>query len=106
MTTPLTQMTVGELLSSLRDITLIFSMLTVGWKVRAWVQPGIDFFKRANKFFDLGEAHIQRVEAGMNVLLNNHLHHIQSDLGHLSGRQPRDMFAQANMDSPKDTTEV
>ena len=87
--TPLSQMSVGELLSSLRDITLILSMLTIGWKARAWIQPGIDFFKRANKFFDLGEAHIQRVESGMQILLNNHLSHIQSDLGHLSGREPR-----------------
>lgn len=86
---PISQMTVGELLSSLRDTIFIFGVPYLGWKARGWVQPGIDFFKRANKFFDLGEAHIRRVESGMQVLLNNHLSHIQSDLGHLSGREPR-----------------
>jgi hypothetical protein len=87
--TPFSQMSVGEFISSIRDIIFIFGTLTVGWKVRSWVQPVFDFFKRTNEFFDLSEAHIKRVESGMQVLLNNHLSHIQSDLGHLSGREPR-----------------
>lgn len=87
--TPFSQMSVGDLISSLRDITLILTTLTVGWKLRSWVQPVIDFVKRADRFFTLGEAHIIRVEDGMNKLLNNHLDHIQADLGHLSGREVR-----------------
>lgn len=88
---PISQMQVGELISSVRDMVFVLGVPYLGWKARAWVQPGIDFFKRANKFFDLGETHMQKVEVGMQVLLNNHLSHIQSDLGHISGRQPRDL---------------
>jgi hypothetical protein len=88
--TSLEQMSVGEAISSLRDIVFILGILLFGWKIRGWVQPGIDFFKRANRFFDIGEQHIQRVESGMQMLLNNHLTHIQSDLGHISGRSRRD----------------
>lgn len=99
--TPISQMTVGELISSIRDLTVILGTLTIGWKVRSWVQPLVDFFKRANTFFDMGEKHIQRVEAGMNVLLNNHLHHIQADLGHISGRDMRP-FVQVEAEKPQD----
>lgn len=104
--TPLSQMTLGELLSNLRDITVILGTLTIGWKLRSWLQPLYDFFKRANKFFELSESHIQRVESGMQVLLNNHLSHIQSDLGHISGREPRTaMFAQDSHDDKSDVSE-
>jgi hypothetical protein len=89
MVTPLTQMTVGEALSSIRDIALICGMVIAGWKARSWIQPFLDTVKKANKFFDAGEKHMQIVESGMQMLLNNHLHHIESDLGHISGRQVR-----------------
>jgi hypothetical protein len=87
--TPLSEMNVGELISNLRDITITVATLTIGWKARSWIQPIVEFFKRANEFFDRSEAHIQKVESGMQVLLNNHLSHIQSDLGHISGRELR-----------------
>jgi len=105
---PLSQMQVGELISTIRDAVFILGVPYLGWRARAWVQPGIDFFKRANKFFELGETHMQKVEAGMQVLLNNHLSHIQSDLGHISGREPREsIYAQdLHVDEPTETTEV
>ena len=108
MSTPISQMNVGELISSLRDLIFILGMLTVGWKVRAWVQPVIDFFHRANEFFDRSEVHIQRVESGMQMLLNNHLSHIQSDLGHISGREVRGAVyaVDSHDDKPEDQIQL
>ena len=102
---PFNQLPLGEVISSLRDIVFILGVLTIGWKIRSWIQPIIEFFERANEFFDRSEAHIERVESGMKVLLNNHLSHIQSDLGHLSGREPRNSFyTQDFHDDPPDET--
>jgi len=106
MSIPISQMNVGELISSLRDVVFILGMLTVGWKVRSWVQPVIDFFHRANEFFDRSEEHIQRVESGMQMLLNNHLSHIQSDLGHISGREVRGAIFVDSDDKPDDQIQL
>lgn len=99
--TPLSQMTIGELISTIRDTVFILGVPYLGWKARSWIQPAIDFFKRANSFFDLSEAHIRRVESGMRVLLNNHLSHIQSDLGHISGRVPRGFAYTSDMEGDR-----
>jgi hypothetical protein len=110
--TPFSQLPLGEVISSLRDVIFILGVLTIGWKIRAWLQPVIEFFKRANEFFDRSEAHIDKVESGMQVLLNNHLSHIQSDLGHLSGREIRgsaytvDQHFEDPLDKYKDREEV
>lgn len=78
--TPISQMTIGEAISSIRDITLVFGVLVIGWKARSWVQPAIDFFNNANTFmFD--------VRRDMQTLLTNHLSHIEADLKHMSGRR-------------------
>lgn len=76
---PIDQMTIGQLASTLRDLTVVVSVVTIGWKTRSWLQPVFDFFKRANAFMTL-------MEHNMNVLLNNHIKHIESDVRRMSGR--------------------
>ena len=73
-------MTIGELASTLRDLMIVVSMVTIGWKTRDWFQPIFDFFKRANTF-------MTSMERNMDVLLNNHMKHIESDIRRMSGRE-------------------
>lgn len=83
----LNTITVGDAVSTLRDIGFLIALVVIGWKSRSWVQPGVEFFKRANNFFSLGEEHMRLMEINMQTLLNNHLSHIESDLKRLSGRE-------------------
>lgn len=78
--------TVSQLLSGARDIVLIVGTLGIGWKLRAWVQPGIDFFKEVKSHLVKSSAHMQTMERQMALLLSNHLAHIEADLKSLSGR--------------------
>lgn len=77
--TPISQMPVGEVISSIRDITFVLGILYTGWKARAWVQPIITFFDNANAF-------MVDTRKDLQMLLNNHLTHIEADLRHMSGR--------------------
>jgi hypothetical protein len=72
-------MTVGEAVSTLRDITIIVGLVLSGWKARDWFQPVFDFFKNANQF-------MVDMRRDMQTLLTNHLSHIESDLRHMTGR--------------------
>jgi hypothetical protein len=89
---PIGQMPFGEVISSVRDVVVVFTVLTFGWKVRSWVQPAIDFFDNANQF-------MADTRKDMQTLLNNHLSHIESDLRHMSGR------SHEHVDSLADTSE-
>jgi hypothetical protein len=79
-------MTVPTLLSGMRDIILIVSTLGIGWKIRAWVQPGIDFFIGIKEHLVKSSRHMETMEYQMNLLLTNHLAHIEADLKSLSDR--------------------
>jgi len=72
-------LTLGELSSALKDFGILTVCLTVGWKGRGLIQPGIDLFKKASTFFDRAEIHMTTMEGQMNLLLNNHLKHLKSD---------------------------
>jgi hypothetical protein len=87
--TPIGQMTIGEAIASLRDISFICGTVYLGWKIRSWLQPLFDFFREASSFFRIARIHMTQMEMGMDTLLGNHLHHIQADLGHISGRERR-----------------
>jgi hypothetical protein len=78
------QMTVGQLVTMLRDGGILVSILVFGWKVRGLVQPLIDFFSQAKSLFERATRHMDAMETGMNVLLSNHLSHIEQDLNRLA----------------------
>jgi hypothetical protein len=66
-------LTISELFAILRDMVFVVGFAISGWKLRSWIQPGIDFFKRATTHMDV-------MELGMEKLLENHLPHIESAL--------------------------
>lgn len=85
-----TQMPVGELVTTVRDVVFFISILVAGWKLRAVVQPAIDFLVTAKDTMSRANEHMDVMEAGMQTLLSNHLTHIEADLGRLSGRRSTD----------------
>lgn len=74
----------GKLAAILRDAALVGGVCVFGWKARSWFQPVFDFFERAND-------HMTKVEDGMDVLINNHVRHMEHDLRTLSGRKTHEI---------------
>lgn len=69
--------TLAELSSAFRDVTIIGVLLSVGWKGRALIQPVVQFFTDAKKFFGRANEHMTIMESGMHALLTNHLAHLK-----------------------------
>ena len=78
---PTIGMSVSEVIALLRDIGFFFGVLFFGWKARGWFQPGIDFFRRANIFMDKMQEGVVALQHDMQLLLVNHLPHIEKHLG-------------------------
>jgi hypothetical protein len=79
-------MTVGEVISSLRDISVIVGIAVFGWKARSWFQPVIEFFSELKQFIVRANQHMTLVEQGMAVLLENHMAHIQKSVEEIQSR--------------------
>jgi hypothetical protein len=74
--------TLGQMASTLRDFTVVGFLLASAWRLRgAW--------ELGKKFFERWTSHMNRMETGMDVLLHNHLRHIQDDLSKMTHRQVR-----------------
>lgn len=73
-------------LAELRDLALIVTICFSGWKARGTVQPIIEFFKKANNHMTVMEQGMTALTSDMNILLTNHLRHIEGDLRTISGR--------------------
>lgn len=84
------KMSVGEAITTAKDagflIGMVLSAVLFGWKGRNLVQPIYDFFENASTFMKESKLHQQTMEHQMNLLLTNHLQHIEADLKSLSGR--------------------
>ena len=78
--TPISQMTIGEAISTVRDIVAIFGMVVVGWKARDIYQDGKDFLNEIKGF-------MHRMDNFAVVVMTNHLKHIETDLSIMSGRK-------------------
>lgn len=80
MLDPQAPVSIGQLVSTLKDGAFLVGICVAGWKARSIIQPGIEFFKRCN-------AHMDTMEHGMKVILENHLSHMENDLRSLAGRR-------------------
>lgn len=72
-------MSLADAISAARDVFFMVGMTAFGWKVRSWAEPLFDLCKRVNE-------HMDKVEKMMDVLLNNHIAHIQDSLQTLASR--------------------
>jgi hypothetical protein len=84
-------LTITEYIAALRDTAFVVGLSILGWKARAWIQPVIDFFKQVKIFIARANEHMNRVENGMsamengmNILLDNHMKHVQASLEKLA----------------------
>jgi len=98
MVDPSSTVTIGQVVSTLKDLGFIVGTCVVGWKARALVQPAIDFFNRAVSHMDKMESSVTSLQSGMSTLLNNHLSHIEADLKTISGRGTNHVVALAETD--------
>lgn len=87
MIDPNATLTVGQAFSMLKDAAFFIGIPLVGWKARGLFQPLLDFFKDAKLFMTEIREHMSTMDSNMEILLNNHLIHIESDLKQLSGRK-------------------
>jgi hypothetical protein len=79
------QLTLGQVSSTLRDFTVVGVLLTVAWKTRG-------VYEHAKNFFERLTTHMDVMEEGMQTLLTNHLTHIEKDLKTLTGRKDESLF--------------
>lgn len=93
---PSSTVTIGQVVSTLKDGAFFVGILIFGWKARALFEPVLRFFTRVN-------VHMDTMEHGMSVILNNHLNHIEADLKAISGR--RHAYSDVN-ESPIESTYV
>ena len=70
-------LTLGQVSSALRDLTVVGVLITASWKSRGLYDEGKNFLKRLM-------THMDTMEAGMNTLLSNHLVHIESSLNSMA----------------------
>jgi hypothetical protein len=76
----LQQLSIGEVISSFRDLSIVGVVITVVWKARGVYETVQDFFARVM-------THMDTMEQFAQVAVKNHLHHIEQDLKVLSGRK-------------------
>lgn len=83
------QLTLGQVSSTLRDFSIVAVLITVAWKARGWYELAVKFFDRLNRHMDSVEKAQASIQEGMQTLLANHLTHIEEDLARLTGRTPK-----------------
>lgn len=79
--------TLGQLSSTLRDFTIVGILAGGAWKARGVFESGKNFFNRLIKFMDTMEADSIAIKEGVQLILSNHLTHIEQDLKTLAGRK-------------------
>lgn len=72
--------TIGQVSSTLRDLTIVTTIILVGWYSRGWFEAGRNFFTKTI-------SHMESMESFARVVVDNHLLHIEHDLKLLSGRK-------------------
>jgi hypothetical protein len=74
------QLDVSQFIAALRDIAFVVGLSVMGWKARTVAQPVYNFFTRADKHMDRVEIGLSNMEKGMQILLENHMTHVQNSL--------------------------
>lgn len=80
---PIEEIKLGEIITYLRDLSILAVILTFGWKARGFWQAVTDTKARIFKHMDI-------MEAGLETLLSNHLPHIEEDLEALNASLSKD----------------
>lgn len=79
-------LTVGQVLSDLRDISLILGMLALVWKARGAFDAVCNFTKRITEHMDSMDLFAKDMKQALSSIVNNHLRHIEYDMKTVAGR--------------------
>jgi len=85
---PLSQINIGQIISYARDLSIAATVIAVGWKILraisgiAWKARGI--WEEIQTFIHRITQHMETMENGMKVVLENHLTHIEDHLANLA----------------------
>jgi hypothetical protein len=74
--------TLGQVSSTVRDLSIVVAVISAVWKARGMYEVVTDFFERTT-------SHMDKMEAGMDKLLTNHLAHIEASVEKMAHRQVR-----------------
>lgn len=74
------QLSVGEVVSTFRDVLTILGIVVVGWKARDIFQDAKEFFADIKEFIKDSRSFMDRMDKVANVAVNNHLRHIEESV--------------------------
>lgn len=75
-------LTLGQVSSTVRDFSIVGTLVVVVWKTRGVYEAASNFFVRTMK-------HMDTMETFATTVVDNHLKHIESDLRKMVRRQVR-----------------
>lgn len=78
------QVTLGQVSSTIRDLAIIVAVLKVAWSARGMYGEAMDFIKRLKRFMVRMEKNTKATNAKLDLLLSNHLPHLQAELSKMS----------------------
>ena len=87
------EVTLQQAVAVARDVSFVAGVLITGFKVRGWLQPTLQFFSDARKFMTDMDASVKKIDSSVNLLLTNHLMHVDEKLDKII-----EITVQANQD--------
>ena len=88
--------TFSEVVTIVRNVGILATILVAGWKARSLVQPVVDFLDDTKRLMKRGERHMDVMEESMSLLLDNHLTHIGNHVRAFAHNQIRASVAEQN----------
>lgn len=81
------QLTIGQVSSTIRDFTIVAVLLRLAWGARGAYSAAMEFIQRLKRFMVRMEKNSKLTNAKLDLLLSNHLKHIEGDLAVLAERK-------------------
>lgn len=94
---PLNQITLGDIITYVRDLAIAGVVLKLGWKLRDVWQAVLDTKERIFRHMDV-------MESGMTTLLNNDLRHLQESVDKLHAVLPENLRTRQDTISELDSS--
>lgn len=85
---PLDSITIGQIITYGRDLSIAGVILKIGWEARSVVQVVKDFFNNVSTFMKAVTEKLDTLNTNVNTLMNNHLQHIDQKLDLIASGKP------------------
>jgi hypothetical protein len=87
---PLDQVTLGQLITYGRDLSIAGVILKLGWEARGVVQSIKTFGSDVHNFMASVNSKLDSLNANVNLAMTNHLPHFEEHLGNIAGKTAND----------------